>query len=293
MLKTLKIEFTKKTFLELIESLDYNTGATKILVKNLGGIATILDTILPEIKEDELDDLYIIGNLIFSTMGADTYKEDWENYLPILKKLPPKLFSILLINWCPKRHKDDLDDSVLSYLLTHYYESDLTKTIYNELSEIFEANEIEPKQFEQFKLDEHYRNELLEFKDLNFLDENKYKITIETNEIKDILCQIITGNKLDTEDKLKSFVEFVDYFAPSNYFDKKYKDLFIISIFESIQVNGEEWEEEEYLIWKEHFYNVNFEWGSDELNEQIKYSVKQEADHISKMLKLNPNYRHD
>ncbi len=288
-----KIEFDKSTFLELIESLEGNSKAAKIIVDGLGGIDTVLDTILPEIKEDEPELIYIVGELIFSTLGADTYKEDWENYFPRLIKLPLKLLVILLINWCPKKHKDNLDDSILSYLLNMYYESDLTKAIYDELSGIFLANDIEPKKFEQLKFDEHFKDELLKFEDLKFLDENKYKITIETKVLQSYLCQIVVGNKLDTEDKLRAFVEFVDYFSPSNHFDKKYRDLFIITVFESIQINGEEWEEYEYDIWETHFYNVNFEWSSSDHSQIIEESIKQESDHISKMLKLSPNYRHD
>lgn len=289
-----KLELNKSTFIELIESINNNPEATKIVVNNLGGIDVILDTILPEMKENELDEIYVIGQLIFSSVwGADTYKEDWEKYIPRLKKLPLKLLTVLLMNYCPKRHKDNLDDSVLSYLLNHYFESNLTKAIYDELSGIFPTDEFNPKKFEQFKLDEHFKDELLNFEDLKFLDENKYKITIETKDLQTYLCQIVVGNKLDTEDKLRAFVEFVDYFSPSNHFDKKYRDLFIITVFESIQINGEEWEEYEYDIWETQFYNVNFEWSSSDHSQMIKESIKQESDHISKMLKINPNYRHD
>ena len=58
-----KIEFDKSTFLELIESLEGNSKAAKIIVDGLGGIDTVLDTILPEIKEDEPELIYIsLGN---------------------------------------------------------------------------------------------------------------------------------------------------------------------------------------------------------------------------------------
>lgn len=296
-----KIEFNWDEFFELLEKMFENKDISEIMVRKFGGIYNILNIVIPEfenipVNTKSKNDIYLIGELIFSTLGSDTYKEDWDNYGYILRKLPIRYFFILISNWCPKRRCDNTGESVLLYLLNRYYEKDLDTEIYNILKPIYDEVEGEgnyPEQFEVFQLREHYKDELITFVDLNFLNENRSRAVFETNEIKSLFCQVIIGNKLDSINKLKTFCELVDYFAPSNQFDRKYRDAFIMEIFESIQANGEEWEEEEYLVWKEEFYNIDFDWSCEDLTCQIKDSVKNESDHISKMLKINPNYRHD
>lgn len=293
-----EIRLEKTTQLLEILELCESKALAKVLLGKLGGVELLVDKIVSEYKdispmEDSLKDIYILGELIFSTVGSDTYVEDWNKWFEHLRPLPVGYLIMLLSNWCPKRHCDWLSDSTLSYLLSCYYESNLTKEIYDEISEFFEREELEPKQFEQFRLDEHYKDELLNFNDLKFLIENKYKISIKTEDLKDLLCQVIIGNKLDSSEKLQTFCELVRLFAPSNHFDRKYKDAFVMEIFESIQINGGYWDEAQYHIWKEEFYDINFEWSYYDLSNQIENSIQQESNHISEQLKINPNYRHD
>lgn len=298
-IKMFELKINTGDFLRLIEDIGENQNAIKNIINQVGGIEFVVNKIVNEYKnisptDDSLKDIYTLGDLVFGTLGSDTYKEDWNNWFINLKPLPVGYLIMLLSSWCPKRHCDELDDSVLSYLLNHYYNvNDLTKDIYLEILGSFEREDLEPKRFEQFKLNEHYKNELLNFSDLKFLVENKYKISCETNILKDILCQVVIGNKLDTSEKLVLFCKLVKLFAPSNYFDRKYRDAFVLEIYESILVNGEEWEQYECCIWEEEFFDINFDRTLQEIKDQIEYSTQRESNHISEQLKINPNYRHD
>lgn len=291
-------EFSENQFLDLLGSIQDRELGEKF-IKCFGGIHTAIPKVLEgykdaEVNDDTKKDIYIIGDFLFSTIGLDTYKEDWDNYFPILKVLPVGFLVMLLSNWCPKRHCDKLDDSVLSYLLNCYYNtSDITKEIYDSISGFFEEEDLYPEKFKQFKLDEHYKDELLQFTDLDFLIDEKYKITLDTDLLKSICCQVVMNKKLDSEIKLEKFCELVKCFSPSNQFNRKYRDAFILEIYESMFAIGEEWEEWEDQIWREEFYDVNWEWACSQINESINDSVKEESNHISKMLKINPNYRHD
>lgn len=285
-------------FLRLIEDIGENQVAIKNLVNHVGGMDLVINKTINEYKdvipnEDSQDVILILGNLIFHTFGSETYKEDWETYFPRLRALPVGFLVPLLSNWCPKKRSESLDDSILSYLLTRYYESDLTKVIYNELSEIFQLLEIYPKQFEVFKLSEHYKDELLLFNDLTFLVENKYNIQYESKEIKTVLCQVAIGNKLNSIEKLRTFCELVELFAPSNYFNRLYRDAFVMEIYESVYLHGGEWNQIELCVWQEEFIDIDFEQSYQELSGNITMLLEQESNHISEQLKINPNYRHD
>ena len=85
------------------------------------------------------------------------------------------------------------------------------------------------------------------------------------------------------------FCSIIEWYAPKNMFGRKYRDVFVLSIFES-NIN---WTEEEYDIFDDYFYNVNFDECAQMYQDIINQSYDDESKYISDKLKINPNYRHD
>ena len=106
----IKLEKTAQ-LLEIIELCE-SEALAKVLLGKLGGVELLVNKIVAEYKdvpptEDSLKDIYILGELIFSTVGSDTYIEDWDKWFEYLRPLPVGYLIMLISNWCPKRHRDE------------------------------------------------------------------------------------------------------------------------------------------------------------------------------------------
>ena len=285
--------------LEIFELCE-NEALAKMLLKKLGGVELLVDKIVAEYKDipptdDSLKDIYILGELIFSTIGSSTYVEDWDKWFEYLRPLPVGYLIMLISNWCPKRHCDNLDDSVLSYLLSCYYNSDLSQQIYDEISEFFEKEDLEPTMFEQFKKKIHFRDELALFDDVSFIEKSYTDFSFETTEILEILKGIILARKLNDFNQIELFICLVKWYAPSkSVFDTyKYRS-FVLEVFETDDESGVEmFSTNTFQIIQEYFYDVNFMDTSYEIKQLYQITVENEANHISSMQEKYPNYRHD
>ena len=294
----IKLEKTAQ-LLEILELCESEVLA-KVLLGKLGGVELLVDKIVSEYKdvpptEDSLKDIYILGELIFSTLGSDTYVEDWDKWFEHLRPLPAGYLIMLLSNWCPKRHRDELDDSTLSYLLSCYYNSDLTQQIYDEISEFFEKEDLEPTMFEQFKKKIHFRDELALFDDVSFIENSYTNFSFETTEILEILKGIILARKLNDFNQIELFIRLVKWYAPSkSVFDTHNYKAFVLEVFETDDESGVEMFSTNALqIIHEYFYDVNFMDTSDEIKQLYQITVENESNHISSMQEKYPNYRHD
>lgn len=294
----IKLEKTAQ-LLEILELCE-SEALAKVLLGKLGGVELLVDKIVSEYKdvpptEDSLKDIYILGELIFSTLGSDTYVEDWDKWFEHLRPLPAGYLIMLLSNWCPKRHRDELDDSVLSYLLSCYYNSDLTQQIYDEISEFFEKEDLEPTMFEQFKKKIHFRDELALFDDVSFIENYYTNFSFETTEILEILKGIILARKLNDFNQIELFIRLVKWYAPSKSVFNTYNyKAFVLEVFETDDESGVEMFSSTTLqMIHDYFYDVNFMDTSDEIKQLYQITIEDEANHISYMQKKYPNYRHD
>ena len=268
----IKLEKTAQ-LLEILELCE-SEALAKVLLGKLGGVELLVNKIVSEYKdipptEDSLKDIYILGELIFSTVGSDTYVEDWDKWFEYLRPLPVGYLIMLISNWCPKRHRDELDDSVLSYLLSCYYNSDLTQQIYDEISEFFEKEDLEPTMFEQFKKKIHFRDELALFDDVSFIENYYTNFSFETTEILEILKGIILARKLNDFNQIELFIRLVKWYAPSkSVFDTHNYKAFVLEVFETDDESGVEMFSTNALqIIHEYFYDVNFMDTSDEIKQ--------------------------
>ena len=294
----IKLEKTAQ-LLEILELCE-SEALAKVLLGKLGGVELLVNKIVSEYKdvpptEDSLKDIYILGELIFSTLGSDTYVEDWDKWFEHLRPLPAGYLIMLLSNWCPKRHRDELDDSTLSYLLSCYYNSDLTQQIYDEISEFFEKEDLEPTMFEQFKKKIHFRDELALFDDVSFIENSYTNFSFETTEILEILKGIILARKLNDFNQIELFIRLVKWYAPSKSVFNTYNyKAFVLEVFETDDESGVEMFSSTTLqMIHEYFYDVNFMDTSDEIKQLYQITIEDEANHISYMQKKYPNYRHD
>ena len=294
----IKLEKTAQ-LLEILELCE-SEALAKVLLGKLGGVELLVDKIVSEYKdvpptEDSLKDIYILGELIFSTVGSDTYVEDWDKWFEHLRPLPAGYLIMLLSNWCPKRHRDELDDSTLSYLLSCYYNSDLTQQIYDEISEFFEKEDLEPTMFVQFKKKIHFRDELALFDDVSFIENSYTNFSFETTEILEILKGIILARKLNDFNQIELFIRLVKWYAPSKSVFNTYNyKAFVLEVFETDDESGVEMFSSTTLqMIHEYFYDVNFMDTSDEIKQLYQITIEDEANHISYMQKKYPNYRHD
>ena len=294
----IKLEKTAQ-LLEILELCE-SEALAKVLLGKLGGVELLVNKIVAEYKdvpptEDSLKDIYILGELIFSTLGSDTYVEDWDKWFEHLRPLPAGYLIMLLSNWCPKRHRDELDDSTLSHLLSCYYNSDLTQQIYDEISEFFEKEDLEPTMFEQFKKKIHFRDELALFDDVSFIENSYTNFSFETAEILEILKGIILARKLNDFNQIELFIRLVKWYAPSKSVFNTYNyKAFVLEVFETDDESGVEMFSSTTLqMIHEYFYDVNFMDTSDEIKQLYQITIEDEANHISYMQKKYPNYRHD
>lgn len=264
-----------------------------------GGRDNIIDIFIKwfmdKSNENDLEKyIDVFGEILFEHSGSSTYFEDWDNYWDKIKDLPLKILVDLLLIYKPGKHRESHEDVALNYLLSNKYnENEATLEIYEELKDYFIDEQ--PKKFIEFREKQHFIDELKLFNDLNFIEDKYTKIYFGINEIKELLKEIVISRKLENFHQIKLFLILVNWYAPENRFDRKYKDAFVLEIFEVDDNSGiPMWSDEVIDLWKEEFYNIDFDWSNSEIiKDQINSSCKTEANYISERLKINPNYRHD
>lgn len=249
--------------------------------------------ILSDIDTYDSEQLETVGQILFEDDDFRTYKESWSYHEARVINIKVEILIPWLFEYKPGRHNQKEEDVALSWLLCNKYNVDDFSSLSSDIQTVLIDNfgEDLPDDIKKYQAKKHYIDELLMFDDLTFIEDNKFNIDFEIKEIKELLCTVVKNKKITQISKLKTLCSLIDTFKPSNRFDRKYGDAFILEIFES--VDSGQWTEEEIEIWKEEF-NIDFEWNdADTIKEQISYSVKQESDYISEKLKTNPNYRHD
>lgn len=284
----------------LFEIGEISSYALKESLNLFGGRSVVMQLIFNffTAEPDNLENanyISIYQDILFGCSDNKSYEEDWDEVWWLVKDLPLKFIVDSLESYPPGKGGSSADKA-LSYLLSKKYNisfaSDLTKEIYEELSDLFYD---EPEAFKKFKKVQHFLDELLEFNDPRWLYETYSEFSFDKEVILELLKKVVETRKLDTPEKLNVFLGMVKYYAPENSFSRKYRDAFVLEIFEANDQSGiDTWSEESIAMWKDEFYNIDFEWSNSEvIKDQINDSHKQEANHISEQLKINPNYRHD
>lgn len=284
----------------MIKIEDISSYALKESLNLFGGRNTVMQLLFNffTTEPDKLENsnyISIYQSILFCCSDNNSYEEDWDEVWWLVKDLPLKFIVDSMESYPPGKSGSSANKA-LSYLLSKKYNihftSGLTKEIYEELSDLFYD---EPEAFKEFKKVQYFMDELLEFNDPRWLYETYSEFSFDKEAILELLKRVVETRKLDTPEKLSIFLGMVKYYAPENSFDRKYGDAFVLEIFEANDDSGiDTWSEESIQMWKDEFYNIDFEWSNSEvIKDQINDSHKQEANHISEQLKINPNYRHD
>ena len=295
-MENFKADVTPAKFLDKIMGLD--DGPLLMVLDLFGGRESVIDILLKYFDErpDELGDANILNpfdQILFRCSGNETYVQDWDLLWDKLENLPIGILIYLLESNPPGKRNQNCSDVALNYYMWKKHSSNtITKEIYLELKDAFDG---EPEEFKKFRKVQHFIDEVSEFTDPGWLFQNYSEFSFDKEEILGILKQPIINRKLDTLEKLSIFLRMVRFFAPQNSFDRKYKDAFVLELFEIDDQSGiEMWSEESIKLWKEEFYDIDFDWSNSEIiKDQIDSSCKTEANYISEQLKINPNYRHD
>lgn len=235
------------------------------------------------------------NEILFEESDADdTYLDVWnEFWYDGLNKLPLKFLLESLLEYKPGKRSEYCSDVALNYLLErYYYVSNVEKLTEEQVEELFELfedlSDKIPSGLSEYKLKKDFETALLEFKDFEYISNNYNNVSYDTKECTELLCKVAANDNIDL-DHLELFCDIIKYHAPANQFDRKYYDLFVLTIFEA----NDNWSDEEMNIITAYFYNINFEECSYRYQQAIDDSYQKESDYISEKLKLNPNYRHD
>ena len=236
----------------------------------------------------------IFNEILFDdNFQGETELEMWDEFwLDGLNKFPLEYLVETMLEHKPGYRSRRRSDASLDYLLRRYYQvskvDSLNDNQIEELANLFDEFDEIPSDMKDYKNKKEFETKILEFEDLDYLNNNYTNISYETKEIQELLCKVADSGKIN-KDNLNDFCIIIDWYAPKNMFDRKYRDTFVLSIFES----NIDWTEEEYNIFDDYFYNINFDECAQMYQDIINQSYQDESDHISRQLKLNPNYRHD
>lgn len=230
--------------------------------------------------------------LFEETDNDESYKDIWNEFWDKgLNKFPLNYLVETMLDYKPGRRSDECADAALDYILDRYYNvskiDKLKEEQIEELYSIFDNLDDIPSEFKEYKEYKEFVQKILEFKDQDYIQNNYAKMSGDTKEWVKLFCEVVKNNVLNV-DNLELFCRVVAYHSPKNQLSRPYQKLFILTIFEA-----GDWSEEEYIIFDEYFYNINFEEGSAEYENMINQSYADESRHISEQLKINPNYRHD
>lgn len=239
-------------------------------------------------------DWYSLFNEILfdDVFDGETYKEIWlEFWQQGLNEFPLDYLIDTLTSYKPGRRSDKCADVALNFLLYHYYNvelEDLDQDKLENLAKLFEEIAELPSDLIEYKSKLVFERCLLEFEDLEYLNNNYTNVSYDTKVIRELLCKVAASGKVN-DDNMEIFCVLVDWYAPNNNLFRNYRAVFILTIFEA----NENWSEDEFDIFDEFFYNIDFDDSAQSHQDIINQSYEDESRHISEQLKINPNYRHD
>ena len=155
-----------------------------------------------------------------------------------------------------------------------------------EILEIYEDLEGLPTKYKEKLENMKIIPEVMKMNNLIFIENNFKDINYHGNEeIIDILKTCILNVK--NEDQCRLLIRMVDWFKPARgAFEMNKQGAFICAVFDT---DSDFWNRYEDII-KETFYNVDFEFGYEKM---YQLQITDEANHISRMQKMYPLYRHD
>lgn len=292
------IKLNASEILDALAGIDSST-LTSIL-KILGGRNNLIDFLVEyfkefpnDLKNDQKNEVF--QYILFECSGSSTYREDWEELWPKLEDLPLGFLVDALQAYKPGKNGADAEDVAVSWLLSWKYNTnEVTQEIYNELVQYFDKDSL-PEALDKFKKREHYINELCLFEDLDFIEDNYTYFDFDKEEISEILKGIILARKLDDPIKLSIFLALVEWYAPKkNPFGPQYRKEFILEIIQVDDESGiEMFSENSWEKIREEFYDIDFEISAEMVKDSNQQMIQDECNHITKMQKINPNYRHD
>lgn len=291
-MSTIKIEISVEEALNLLKKVDDK----KEFLTLFGGRRTFIKDCINLFLENgtlAFDFRETFNEILFEESDDnETYKDVWNEFWDDgLYKLPLNYLVESMIDYKPGRRSDDCADAALDYILDRYFNVSkvdrLKEEQIDELYNIFDNLDDIPSEFKEYKEYKEFVQKLLEFKDQEYIQNNYAKMSGDTKEWTELFCKVVSNNVINV-DNLELFCSMVEYHSPRNQLSRPYRKLFILTIFEA-----GDWSEEEYKIFDEYFYNIDFEEGASNYENMIDDSIHQEAKHISEQLKINPNYRHD
>lgn len=294
-MKNFEISFSSSELLKLLVNVDGEN--LKESIKFLGGRVKVLNYLSDYIKEDKTKvDLTFIdafGAVAFESSENSRYSEDWDEISNIVE-----IFEIpVLIEWLyvyyPGKGSSKKEEFILDWLLENKYNgSKLTKEIVEELSEHLDPLPESIKAFEKY---EHFKDELLLFKDLDYIYNNYNYVDYDENEIQEILKRIVLERKIEDLSGLEIFTTLVEFFAPTKGpFTMANYRAYVLEIFEVDDESGIPMFSSELFDYIQNsFYDVDFNESSDRFKQLHQDRISSEARHLSVMLEKYPSYRHD
>lgn len=237
----------------------------------------------------------IFNEILFDdNFQGETELEMWDEFwLDGLNKFPLEYLVETMLKHPPCYRSRRSSDESLDYLLRRYYQvsevDSLNDNQIEELANLFDEFDEIPSELNEYKNKKEFETKILEFKDIDYIVNHYNEISYdEIKVIKELLCTVADSGNIN-KDNMNIFCSIIEWYAPKNMFGRKYRDVFVLSIFES-NIN---WTEEEYDIFDDYFYNVNFDECAQMYQDIINQSYDDESKYISDKLKINPNYRHD
>ena len=285
-------------FLDDIHKIECD-DSLKIILELFGGRFYIVNTLLDFLSDSNnysiLEERYdLVGKIIFELSDKETYKEDWEEFHEKLLKIPDNILLNWLLDYKPGKIKDDAEDIALDWLVTNQFNGKLTNENFKILKDLFQIADT-PKELITFEKNMHFIDELKLFEDLSFIDKSYTSFSFETNEILEILKNIVINRKLGDFGHLELFLRLVKWYAPTKSIMDSHKyRAFALEVFEADDDSGVEmFSTNTFQIIQEYFHDINFMDSADEHKQMYQIKVEDEANYISKMQSQYPNYRHD
>ena len=290
-MEKIKFEISVEELLDILQDCNDRRPILKLVGrKNL--IHKCIELFL-EIGTVGKDRYSLFNEVLFEeTDNDESYKDIWNEFWDKgLNKFPLNYLVETMLDYKPGRRSDECADAALDYILDRYYNvskiDKLKEEQIEELYSIFDNLDDIPSEFKEYKEYKEFVQKILEFKDQDYIVNNYAKMSGDTKEWVKLFCEVVKNNVINV-DNLELFCSVVEYHSPKNQLSRPYQKLFILTIFEA-----GDWSEEEYIIFGEYFYNIDFEEGAANYENMINDSIHQEAKHISEQLKINPSYRHD
>lgn len=275
--------------IEINSVLVLNTSYNVLLNLYENDISLLVEDLYELMEEENVDEL---TNYIFFNIFGDLcryYKDCWNlHIIPEIrdrlqnnKTVKPEIVISGLYNIPPKKLGEKIED-IIDYWLEKILDLNYENCPKELLNWMEEWNGLPSKWLEKKEYD-HFKDELKEFTDPKSILEMLDEVDFDQQEIKIILIELAENSKANTN--IEAFLEIIDSTKPGNNSFRPYHKEYITDI-----INSGEWDEDEWKIITEKFYNIDFDIPYGNI---IKSSIQQEIQHIDKMNAINPNYRHD